>query len=179
MISGGEQVVSSLVGLGVEAANSLTFLSNPSFTPTANGSYGIAFHDDPVLGAVMYLARALNNVTSESPRSQGVSSIVRVNDANGDGVWGGAGDLNQTIADNVFTAQWVHQITQFAIHGDTLYVSIGSLTSNGGVDFAGGLENSSIGEAANTASVLFLEDCLLYTSPSPRDQRGSRMPSSA
>ena len=25
----------------------------------------------------------------------------------------------------------------------------------------------------------FLESCLLYTSPSPRDQRGSRMPSSA
>ena len=24
-----------------------------------------------------------------------------------------------------------------------------------------------------------LNDCLLYTSPSPRDQRGSRMPSSA
>ena len=24
-----------------------------------------------------------------------------------------------------------------------------------------------------------VEDCLLYTSPSPRDQRGSRMPSSA
>ena len=27
--------------------------------------------------------------------------------------------------------------------------------------------------------VLSLESCLLYTSPSPRDQRGSRMPSSA
>ena len=26
---------------------------------------------------------------------------------------------------------------------------------------------------------LLLRDCLLYTSPSPRDQRGSRMPSSA
>ena len=26
---------------------------------------------------------------------------------------------------------------------------------------------------------LELKDCLLYTSPSPRDQRGSRMPSSA
>ena len=25
----------------------------------------------------------------------------------------------------------------------------------------------------------YLMDCLLYTSPSPRDQRGSRMPSSA
>ena len=27
--------------------------------------------------------------------------------------------------------------------------------------------------------MLSLYDCLLYTSPSPRDQRGSRMPSSA
>ena len=27
--------------------------------------------------------------------------------------------------------------------------------------------------------LLWFEDCLLYTSPSPRDQRGSRMPSSA
>ena len=31
-------------------------------------------------------------------------------------------------------------------------------------------------EAAKAAG---LADCLLYTSPSPRDQRGSRMPSSA
>ena len=28
-------------------------------------------------------------------------------------------------------------------------------------------------------SMEYLNDCLLYTSPSPRDQRGSRMPSSA
>ena len=28
-------------------------------------------------------------------------------------------------------------------------------------------------------SILLLHTCLLYTSPSPRDQRGSRMPSSA
>ena len=31
--------------------------------------------------------------------------------------------------------------------------------------------------AERTAELL--KDCLLYTSPSPRDQRGSRMPSSA
>ena len=34
----------------------------------------------------------------------------------------------------------------------------------------------------NNATLTFSEDiacCLLYTSPSPRDQRGSRMPSSA
>ena len=29
------------------------------------------------------------------------------------------------------------------------------------------------------AMLTLLRDCLLYTSPSPRDQRGSRMPSSA
>ena len=40
-----------------------------------------------------------------------------------------------------------------------------------------------IGHGANTVNVLLVDlrawDCLLYTSPSPRDQRGSRMPSSA
>ena len=34
-------------------------------------------------------------------------------------------------------------------------------------------------EAYATALLCFLKTCLLYTSPSPRDQRGSRMPSSA
>ena len=33
--------------------------------------------------------------------------------------------------------------------------------------------------AAGTPGVLDTHTCLLYTSPSPRDQRGSRMPSSA
>ena len=33
--------------------------------------------------------------------------------------------------------------------------------------------------ADETISPEDLKDCLLYTSPSPRDQRGSRMPSSA
>ena len=36
------------------------------------------------------------------------------------------------------------------------------------------------GEANPVAGIAeLLGDCLLYTSPSPRDQRGSRMPSSA
>ena len=34
-------------------------------------------------------------------------------------------------------------------------------------------------KAVATAIEVDLRDCLLYTSPSPRDQRGSRMPSSA
>ena len=38
-----------------------------------------------------------------------------------------------------------------------------------------------IGPACSDCETLFefVKDCLLYTSPSPRDQRGSRMPSSA
>ena len=34
-------------------------------------------------------------------------------------------------------------------------------------------------EATQAGAVLHTHSCLLYTSPSPRDQRGSRMPSSA
>ena len=33
--------------------------------------------------------------------------------------------------------------------------------------------------AMNIAENMLIDNCLLYTSPSPRDQRGSRMPSSA
>ena len=33
--------------------------------------------------------------------------------------------------------------------------------------------------ATLSSNVAMLQSCLLYTSPSPRDQRGSRMPSSA
>ena len=47
------------------------------------------------------------------------------------------------------------------------------------------VENSSVGESQASAESVdtvqneIVSDCLLYTSPSPRDQRGSRMPSSA
>ena len=37
----------------------------------------------------------------------------------------------------------------------------------------------SAGLKLNASQLSDLTDCLLYTSPSPRDQRGSRMPSSA
>ena len=34
-------------------------------------------------------------------------------------------------------------------------------------------------DSAEVRAMMLVEGCLLYTSPSPRDQRGSRMPSSA
>ena len=36
-----------------------------------------------------------------------------------------------------------------------------------------------LGTSLGAASVFFLKNCLLYTSPSPRDVEESRMPSSA
>ena len=42
-----------------------------------------------------------------------------------------------------------------------------------------GLVDGWVGEGSLTGSRTTGNTCLLYTSPSPRDQRGSRMPSSA
>ena len=44
---------------------------------------------------------------------------------------------------------------------------------------AAGLANALSAGVMLSASYTMVYDCLLYTSPSPRDQRGSRMPSSA
>ena len=40
-------------------------------------------------------------------------------------------------------------------------------------------DSKKLSEKKRNVSFKFLQNCLLYTSPSPRDQRGSRMPSSA
>ena len=48
-----------------------------------------------------------------------------------------------------------------------------------GEDFAKMNEETSVINGAATTVWKGLNTCLLYTSPSPRDQRGSRMPSSA
>ena len=43
----------------------------------------------------------------------------------------------------------------------------------------GGQQEEPVEEAEEQTAQDDFEACLLYTSPSPRDQRGSRMPSSA
>ena len=47
------------------------------------------------------------------------------------------------------------------------------------VFFAVGAGAILIGQEKEKGTIQWLSSCLLYTSPSPRDQRGSRMPSSA
>ena len=79
------------------------------------------------------------------------------NDGTGDTLRQGAIKVNQNFTD-IYTAL-----------GDGT-----NLTSITGVDTARFADVSGIA----TNATLF-DNCLLYTSPSPRDQRGSRMPSSA
>ena len=68
--------------------------------------------------------------------------------------------------------------TQLArdIDGEERYIDTGSFIFNGLVSGSifGGVSTNKITAIAGESST-----CLLYTSPSPRDQRGSRMPSSA
>ena len=46
-------------------------------------------------------------------------------------------------------------------------------------DFVSIVGQSGSGKSTFLNMIGLLDSCLLYTSPSPRDQRGSRMPSSA
>ena len=59
----------------------------------------------------------------------------------------------------------------------------GSILDAGGadidVDSGGGSSSAGNSPLRPLFEFLYMSDCLLYTSPSPRDQRGSRMPSSA
>ena len=79
-------------------------------------------------------------------------------------------------------------VSNFRSLGDNLSLKTGvqldrrSISSNDRgdhVDLHGGLYASLVYNKGNLNVIPNLRFCLLYTSPSPRDQRGSRMPSSA
>ena len=72
-------------------------------------------------------------------------------DSNGDGAWGGTGDLNQTLIDNISVNEH-HQVNQFQIMGDTLFVAIGTKTDEGGVLVP------DPGETARNGTICFIED---------------------
>ena len=54
-----------------------------------------------------------------------------------------------------------------------------SLTYETPIEFTANPSNLRVGAAISNLGTKISYTCLLYTSPSPRDQRGSRMPSSA
>ena len=72
---------------------------------------------------------------------------------------------------------WLKDYLDFDLQPDEVAAALTSIgLETGGVEevqtIKGGLEGLVIGEVLTC-------DCLLYTSPSPRDMRRSRMPSSA
>ena len=62
-------------------------------------------------------------------------------------------------------------------HDDNVKVIV--LTGEGEKAFSAGADIEYMSKISADESVEYAKTCLLYTSPSPRDQRGSRMPSSA
>ena len=63
-------------------------------------------------------------------------------------------------------------ILQTVLHGPSPVIAVDELSY-------GGFRSAAVMARAHVVGVPWDEYCLLYTSPSPRDQRGSRMPSSA
>jgi glucose/arabinose dehydrogenase len=132
--------------------------SRPSSGSQLNGSLGVAFHEDPTLGTVMYLAPAVTS--SFNVEVNITQSIIRLTDNDGDGNWGeaGAGEVNQAIVDNLRVTD-LHQVNQLLVRDDTLYAGIGSRTRTGGqISEYGGAPNPDDGEFAYTGSINWIRD---------------------
>jgi glucose/arabinose dehydrogenase len=132
--------------------------SRPPSGPQMNGSLGVAFHEDPTLGTVMYLAPAVTS--SFNVEINITQSIIRLTDNDGDGNWGesGAGEVNQAIVDNLRVTD-LHQVNQLLVDDNTLYAGIGSRTRTGGERSEyGGAPNPDDGEFAYTGAINWIRD---------------------
>ena len=109
--------------------NGITVWSRTASGNQVNGSLGVAFHQDPTLGTVMYIAPAVTSTFNVSINI--TQSILRLTDNDGDGHWGEAGEVNQNIVDNLRVTD-LHQVDQLLVSGNTLYAGIGSRTRTGG-----------------------------------------------
>ena len=108
--------------------------------------------------------------TSGAPYN-GAANIYSVQASDGTAIF--IGDIVTTVS--VGTAQTINgnvylDVVQFATGNVQTGVVVGVLPSD---------RDSLNYRAASTQRLLLVADCLLYTSPSPRDGATSRMPSSA
>ena len=95
----------------------------------------------------------------------------------------GVGDA-ESIIEITTDAAGNFEVFQFLITGEgvpRLFVDAAATGANNGTSWSNAFVHlqDGLAAAASGDEVLIAEGCLLYTSPSPRDQRGSRMPSSA
>ncbi len=140
-------------------SNEVTIWSRPDEPSEGrrNGSLGIAFHDDPTLGHVMYISPAVPFTFAPEPIDW-PQDIIRLTDDDQDGSWGEAGEVNQTIVSNLGVTD-LHQVNQMQIRDDTLYVGIGSRTRTGGdISELSGPPSPSDGEYSYTGSVNWIRD---------------------
>lgn len=107
---------------------------NPNTSPPGGvrGVLGIAVHRDPVLNIdVIYLSQAEQflpgNTSSLNSRIQ---SVIRITDSNNDGTWGGAGDVNQAVLNNIQVTTH-HQINNLQVRGNSLFMGVGVQTNPG------------------------------------------------
>jgi glucose/arabinose dehydrogenase len=99
---------------------------------SSTGSTSLAFHDDG-RDSFMYVSDVAS-IFSPGADSD-VGTLRRVTDSNGDGIWGGPGDVNQVLTNNV-PIEGQHRINQIQIIGDTLYAGVGNLSTNGSLESA-------------------------------------------
>ena len=84
-------------------------------------------------------------------------SLFRVTDNNGDGLFGFGSDQSVAIVDNIRTTQ-LHQVNQLAIRDDSLFVTIGSSTTNGGIINGPSGDQTVPGESQYSGTLSFMED---------------------
>lgn len=134
----------------------------------ANGSLGIAFHQDTVNSKTfMYLSPAVPFQGDAGMHTLHTQSIVRLTDTNNNGVWGGGGDVNQAIVNNLQVSE-LHEVNQMQVRGNRLYVGVGSRTSTGGGD-AG---EAVTGETSYTGAVNFIDNLTLLSNTSTANLAG-------
>ena len=83
-------------------------------------------------------------------------------------------DAGTTV--DVSDADWTSSDTSIATVSSSGVVTAGGVNGDATITASFGILSASTVISVSSAP---LNNCLLYTSPSPRDQRGSRMPSSA
>ena len=104
-----------------------------------------------------------NNYLFEQDTAAGISSVVFTGITSTDG----------SYIESEF------DINQNQIPRGGLVVSLGSTPGLGYAPLVGAKVKAKKNSSGTLTEIVGINTCLLYTSPSPRDQRGSRMPSSA
>ena len=151
-------------------------------TPTANGGTIVSFSVSPSLPAGLSLDTSTGAI-SGTPTAVTSSASYTITATN----TGGTDTASVTIVVNdVAPSDLDYSPNSFTLTKGTAMTAV-SPTTNGGTvvsysvspSLPAGLSiNATTGVISGTPSAV-ASTCLLYTSPSPRDQRGARMPSAA